>query len=290
MRDNPRENYSKILISDQGVLALNKAVLKNPFLTAQQLQTKLSLTASKRTIRRYLNKLGWKKVRTSYCQVISDENKVKRFTFACLVKLYKDYFEDVLAIDECTVELRNTTYKMWNKTNGKTKILRTNNGKIGKHKHNLKVHLFGGVSRKGLCPLVIFEGIMYSKDFQNLLQASVIPFVREKMPYGHRFFMDNDPKHTSSSTRRFMIRNDIRHFPTPAQSPDLMAIEQVWNDLKFYLCKHGKKLKTKADLISAINRFWLEKEDDIEYCNKKFDHVLRAIDLTIALCGRASGL
>jgi hypothetical protein len=85
LRDSPRENYSKILISDQGVLALNKAVLKNPFLTAQQLQTKLSLTASKRTIRRYLNKLGWKKVRTKYCQVISDENKVKRFTFACLI-------------------------------------------------------------------------------------------------------------------------------------------------------------------------------------------------------------
>jgi hypothetical protein len=58
-------------------------------------------------------------------------------------------------------------------------ILRTYNGKIGKHKHNLKVHLFGGVSRKG---------------DQELLQASVIPFVREKMPYGHRFFMDNDPK------------------------------------------------------------------------------------------------
>ncbi len=44
----------------------------------------------------------------------------------------------------------------------------------------------------------------------------------------------------------------------------------------------GKNLKTIADLISSINRFWLEKEDDIEYCNKKFDHVLRAIDLTIA--------
>jgi hypothetical protein len=36
--------------------------------------------------------IGNEKLYISYCQVISDENKVKRFTFACLVKLYKDEF------------------------------------------------------------------------------------------------------------------------------------------------------------------------------------------------------
>ena len=96
-----------------------------------------------------------------------------------------------------------------------------------KTKHNFKLHLFGGISRHGLTPLVIFTGRMFSKDFQNFLSVSILPFIREKLPYSHRFFMDNDPKHTSHSTKRFMILNNINHFETPPQSPDLMPIEMV---------------------------------------------------------------
>jgi hypothetical protein len=68
-------------------------------------------------------------------------------------------------------------------------------GKLGKPKHNFKVHLFGGISRQGLTPLKIFTCTMFSGDFQNFLTASFLPFIRLKFPYGHRFFMDNDPKH-----------------------------------------------------------------------------------------------
>ena len=81
-------------------------------------------------------------------------------------------------------------------------LLRPAGGKLGKLKHNFKLHLFGGISRHGLTPLVMFTGIMYSKDYQNMLSASILPFIRKKLPYYHRFYMDNDPKHTSHSTKR----------------------------------------------------------------------------------------
>ena len=100
-------------------------------------------------------------------------------------------------------------------------------GKLGKPKHNYKIHLFGGISRKGLTPLVLFTGTMYSKDYQNILSASILPVIRKKLPYNHRFYMDNDPKHTSHSTKRFIILNNINHFETPPQSADLMPIEMV---------------------------------------------------------------
>ena len=77
--------------------------------------------------------------------------------------------------------------------------------------------------------------IIFSHDFQKNLTLTVIPHLREKHPYGHRFFMDNDPKHTSHSTTCFLILNNMNNFPTPPESPDLMPIEMVWNDLKFYL-------------------------------------------------------
>jgi len=90
--------------------------------------------------------------------------------------------------------------------------------------YNLKVNLFGGISRKSLTSLVIFQKIMCSGDFQKLLRSSVILHIREKYPYRHRFFMDYDPKHTSKSTSRFILLNDINHFLTPPASPDLMPI------------------------------------------------------------------
>ena len=111
-------------------------------------------------------------------------------------------------------------------------LLRPAGGKIAKPKHNNKIHLFGYISRKGLTPLVMFKGTMYSKDYQNFLSLTVVPFFRQKFQHGHRFFHDNDPKHTSRSSRRFLIANNINHFATPPQSPDLCPIEMVWNDLK----------------------------------------------------------
>ena len=143
--------------------------------------------------------LGWRKVNTKYCQMVNPVNRVKRFIFCCMSKLHNEQFDDVIDIDECTVELRQFTYKNWNKPSAN--LLRAHGGKVGKPKHNLKLHLFGGISRKGLTPLVIFTVIMYSKDFQNFLSRSIIPFIAQRFPYRHRFFMDNDPKHTSHSTR-----------------------------------------------------------------------------------------
>ena len=102
--------------------------------------------------------------------------------------------------------------------------------------------------------------------------------------------MDSDPKHTRHSTSKFIFVNNINYCPIPPQSPDLIPIEMVWNDLKFHLCSIGPKLKNQADLVSEINKWWLTKLEDLEYCKKKFDHLQRVIDMIIALCGRATGM
>ena len=135
-------------------------------------------------------------------------------------------FDDVICSDETTCEIRLSGYKNYMKPS--SDILRAVGGKIGKHKHcNIKIHLLGGISRKGLTPLVLFKGIMRSGDFQNFLTLSVVPFINQKMPYRHRFFMDNDPKHTSGSTREFLIINNINHCETPPQSPVILLTYEI---------------------------------------------------------------
>jgi hypothetical protein len=72
-------------------------------------------------------------------------------------------------------------------------LWRVAGGKLGIPKHGFKVHLFGGISRRGLTPLIAFKGKVCSSDYQNWLSFSVKPLIRQKFPYRHRFFMDNDP-------------------------------------------------------------------------------------------------
>ena len=49
-------------------------------------------------------------------------------------------------------------------------------------------------------------------------------------------------------------------------------------------------MKNKNQLIRAITNWWNAHKNDLDYCNKKFDHLPRVIDMCIAMAGRATGL
>ena len=145
MEDNwwcERSRQIKFTQTDLGLLAINKALLKNPFITCLKLKQKLGLVATPRTIQNYCALLGWKKVNTKYCQIVSPVNSLKRFTYACCCKLFNEVYEDVTCIDETTVEIRLASYKNWRKPSDV--LSRAAGGKIGKPKHsNVKIHLLG---------------------------------------------------------------------------------------------------------------------------------------------------
>ena len=101
--------------------------------------------------------------------------------------MYNVTYEGTIDAVETTVEVRmcqNTNYQK-----SAIGLLRASGGKLGKPKHDFKIHLFGGIS-----PLVIFTDTLYSKDYQDILSSSFLPFIREKLPFYDCFFMDNDPK------------------------------------------------------------------------------------------------
>ena len=67
--------------------------------------------------------------------------------------------------------------------------------------------------------------------------------------------MDNDPKHTSHSTKRFIILNNINHFETPPQSPNLMPIEIVianyFSD-RYQSVKYDKKMSPLLKILLGV--------------------------------------
>ena len=78
------------------------------------------------------------------------------------------------------------------KKKGSERILR------GRPKHPFKVHVWGGITKKGASDVVIFTGIMDGKFYaENIIRYVLHPFATRVFPDGHRFQQDNDPKHTS---------------------------------------------------------------------------------------------
>ena len=137
--------------------------------------------------------------------------------------------------------------------------------------------------RTGIC---VFEGIMDRFLFTKILDAALIPFISEKFPRSHRFMQDNDPKHTSIHASDFMTENGINWWKTPAESPDLNPIENMWHELKEYIRREVKP-KTKQELIDGIVSFW--ETVTVEKCCKYINHLKKVIPRVIELQGAATG-
>lgn len=90
------------------------------------------------------------------------------------------------------------------------------------------------------------------------------------------FSEDNDSKHKSKSTQNWIRVQGLTEsvMTTPASSPDLNPIENVWSALKGNL-RCVVKPKTKDQLVDGIVNFW--ESLTAEQCGKYIDHVHRVI-------------
>ena len=99
-------------------------------------------------------------------------------------------------------------------------------------KYPLKVHIWAGISKRGSTGICIFDGIMDKELYIDILDQTLLPFVKSVYPDGHCFMADNDPKHTSKAALTFLEDNNIYWWQTPPESPDLNPIENMWHELK----------------------------------------------------------
>ena len=166
--------------------------------TSRKIQKRLArrgVFVSSSTVRRSRKQQEWTLQRTAYCQLIRDNNKTKRLEFAQRVMESGDTFHNVIFSDESTISLQQFRHTCYRKVDEPTK-------RKPKPKHPLKVHVWAGISRHGATKICIFDGIMDAELFCNILESTLVPFVREKLP-DHQFTQDNDPKHTSRRAQAF---------------------------------------------------------------------------------------
>ena len=67
--------------------ALDKLIYKHRDLSASAAKLRLQLRASARTVQKYLNRLGRRKITTRYCQFVRPKNRVERVFYCKLCVL-----------------------------------------------------------------------------------------------------------------------------------------------------------------------------------------------------------
>ena len=144
--------------------------------------------------------------------------------------------------------------------------------------------MWAGISWQGPTPVVIFEGKMNATGYINVLEVGLKPFLTNVVSNA-RFMQDNDPKQASTRARKWM-EEGINWWKTPAESPDINPIENLWHELKEYLRREIKP-KTKEQLISGIETFW--GTVTVEKCRKYISHLKKVVPKIIELNGGPAG-
>ena len=248
--DLPRRHKSETL-DDRMLDKIDNLLLENDELNARQLRDHLleehpSLKVSLSTIKRYRRKRGWVATRPHYCQLLRQVNKVKRLEWCQKQINSNEQFKNVIFSDECTVQLEQHSKLCFRKAKQPRTLKQ-------RPKHPAKVHIWGGISWQGTTKIVIFTGIMNAIRYTDILSASLLPFIKECYPDGHRFQQDNDPKHTSKYVGKYFTQNGIVWWKTPPESPDINPIENVWGSMKQFL-RSQYKPKNLDELKAGIIR------------------------------------
>ena len=177
------------------------------------------------------------------------------------------YFSRRYLADECSIQLNHHGRLCFRKVKQQRRFK-------PKPKHPPKVHIWAGISSRGATPVCVFKGILNSTRYCEILESTLLPFVRNYFPAGHRFQQDNDPKHTNNYTKRFLLENSVNWWTTPPESPDLNPIENVWGSLKYFL-RHTYKPRNLETLIVGIKQFWKSMTPDV--CRKYIGHLQKVM-------------
>ena len=164
--------------------------------TAVQLHKLLNdkgYTISLRTVLRCRVALGWTFRGSSYTQLICGVNIKKRFLFA--QQNLGESFNNVIFTDECPIQAESHCRFYCRKQGEPPK------NKL-RPKYPLKVHIWAGISIRGPTAVCIFEGRLNVPLFVQILNQTLLLFVEEVFPEGHRFVENNDPKHCSKQGQK----------------------------------------------------------------------------------------
>ncbi|GFV87313.1 transposable element Tcb1 transposase [Trichonephila clavipes] len=87
------------------------------------------------------------------------------------------------------------------------------------------------MSAGGVGELAFIDGIMDKHVYLGILKDNLEKSARG-LGSGFIFQQENDPKHTAMIVQLYLLYHCRKQLHTPAQSPDLNVIENLWSQLE----------------------------------------------------------
>ena len=121
---------------------------------------------------------------------------------------------------------------------------------------SLMVH--GAFSGDSCLPLAFPSSKMDSKEYQTVLDTTILPYLQCETRRNMLFQRDNAPFHVSKSTVEWFKNKSITTVNWPPNSPDLNPMENVWGMLVRRVYSGNKVYERKAELKKSILKEWNE--------------------------------
>ncbi len=236
--------------------------------TSKRLQVDCGLThASNRTVRRTLNKNGYKYLQARRKGLMSRKDHKKRLTFAR--KMIKDYQETFWKTD-LSFYLDGTSWvfktnpsdqastpraQVWRKASEGLKFGCTSKGKKAG---------YGGKTIHFLVCISYSKGVISCEQYEKLTGDFFAAFVQKEFPnifaksnnpHGNLFLQDGDPRQNSKVALNAMDKIGVHCFSIPPRSPDVNPIENLF---------HLVDLKLQKDALLGN----ITKECEEEFANR----------------------
>lgn len=235
--------------------------------TARELQNLLrnatDVTISDQTVRRRLKEVNMTSRRPVRAPRLSRNHKVSRLNFAREhLQWQLRHWRSVLFTDESRFCLtrcdgRVRVYRRPGERYTAACIQEVDRFGAG------SVMVWGGISIDGRTDLVVVPQRLNAQIYvETILQEHVMPFADN---FGHGFILqqDNCRVHTANLTTNFLREQEIQVMGWPAMSPDLNAIEHVWDLLDRRIRKRPAAPQTLRGLAEALVEEWRNLPQDM---------------------------
>lgn len=132
---------------------------------------------------------------------------------------------------------------------------------------------WGGFSSVGKLQLRFISSRMDGTEYQEVLNLSLVPYLRCFRRLRLKYQQDNAGVHTSRHRRRndpdfvpmmeWFRAHGIELFAWPSCSPDLNPMENIWGIMVRRIYANNRQYQTVQELKNAIQQAWNNISDEI---------------------------